>query len=355
MNAKTLFCIQLSILLLIINGCFGVKEGKFKRILQKDFPKKVELKGVQLLEDEPVILTSGLIDSLLFFESFGDTVFHVFNRNEKAVAKFGMKGRGPGEFSSPPKISQIWSEDDGVKLLAIDNTKKHLVEINMSASVIQNKIIVNRSFKIPMDLLGLRDVFKISENKYTGVYDDRPYNKLNGNRGVFIYDMSKDSIEIFPLLNLKLTPSNDVVNEMNLNTRIVEKNPGRTEMIMAFRYMPLVEIFDFEKKEIVKRFLFESDLPDTTFSLEELKNGKLTRYFENIYVTNDKIYLLKIGQPENSDASDQTILVMDWDGNPLGSYLIPKEYDLSQIIVDESKGIMYGINFKRFNMYKFNI
>ena len=91
------------VLLLFLISCSGNKEDYVHYIDINDFPKKISPKYEEY-EVPPVLLKPSrliIIDTLLLvYQGRPDTIFSLFKLPECSfITSFGIKGRGPDEFS----------------------------------------------------------------------------------------------------------------------------------------------------------------------------------------------------------------------------------------------------------------
>jgi hypothetical protein len=91
--------------LLVIDSC-GKKKDNLNGQLIDNFPPIVKLKGIRIFKKEIGLRSIAKTDTLFVVGTNRDTIFHIYNQAHHIIARFGRKGRGPNEFSSPPIILQ---------------------------------------------------------------------------------------------------------------------------------------------------------------------------------------------------------------------------------------------------------
>lgn len=341
----------LIILLLLMSGC-GRNNKKFKLI--RAFPQPVKLKGEQVFEDEKGILVISQIDSLIIISTMQDTLIHIYDKKENLIARLGIRGRGPGEFNTPPFIRDAIKVDSTIKIFYHNNQLNTYVSINVTASLDSNKVIIGKIYKLPGQLVGTTRAFYIDSSTIAGMYDDQFYQQLDGRRGGFYYYTKSDTFETFSLYNLKIKPL-EVLPATNVNARTSAISPDHSKLAFVMSNSPKLEIFQVGSTK-PHRFLLDSNPPKDIFDLKTFKERENIEYYRYVDVTNNYIYLLYSGfrHNERDEAHQTRIQVLDWEGNPQAQYLIPAKYNLVTFIVDEKNKMFYGVSYINDAIYKFD-
>jgi hypothetical protein len=334
----------LFLVILILCSCRN-KPPTEKKIV--DFQVPVELKGERILQDYFELATIQNFDDVIILTAAMDNFFHVFNKRGKHITSFGQKGRGPGEFVKAPFLTDIYKQNSTTYGVVYDEVLQKAVTIDLTASISEEELIVQNRLDLPSKLhkSSIFNVFYIKEKQYAGMLEDRFYHQINRKRNGFYYDAQKDKLTILPLQNLKIKP-NKKFPEVNLNNREARLSPDRSKLAFAMMYYPMVEIFEVGSDKPVQYLL--DNPPEGPFKLSAYKENKLTKYFLGLYVSNKYLYVL------GSKKNDQEIFVMDWNGNPVNKYLIPDQYDLNWITVDEKNKLIYGISYDQGGVFKFD-
>jgi predicted aconitase len=102
--------------------------------------------------------------------------------------------------------------------------------------------------------------------------------------------------------------------------------PNRQKFATAMAHYPQLALYK-SGSTTPETYLTESNPPDTTFSLERYKEGKVIEYVSHLDVTNNKIYLLYEGIPEKKTRGKHSsyIQVLNWNGEPIEHYFIPSK------------------------------
>lgn len=340
------------LVILIFSSCEH-KSPADKEIL--DFQDPVELKGKQIAQNYFELATIQHIDSLVVATTNMNRFFQVFNKDGDHITSLGRAGRGPGEFLRTPFLTNIYRQDSTTYGVVYDEVLKEAATINFTASILDNKLIVHDRPPLPPKFKKspLYEYFYIKENKYAGMFDDRFLNQLNNQRSGFYYEIEQDSLTILPLKNLEIQPY-ELYPEANLNNRTMRVSPDRSKLAFAMMYYPMVEIFETGGAEEPVQYLIDSNNPsEGPFKLRDYKENNLTEYFIGLYTSDKYLYVLGAKNNESEDKG-QYIFVMNWEGNAERKYLIPDEYDLNFITVDEKNKFIYGISYDHVGVYRFD-
>jgi len=321
----------------------------------KHFPTPVKIDGKRVFKNEYRIASLRIVDSLAVLSLNRDTLLSVYNKNNaNFIGRFGRKGKGPGEFQRFFLLKNIIEKNGKYLALVNDQIKKEPRIIDLSSSLKQMKLKIYKNIELPDSLRRtfITDIFFASDNKYVGMYDDRIFKKLTGNRGGFILDKSTDEFKTFSLLNLKTEPNNPSA-ELNLNTRIVKTSPNGKKIVFALMHTPLVEVFDIRSLS-ERKFLINSNSLQTTFNLADFNNDKVPQYLIDIVSTGNSIYVLTSEENSEICKSCQEILEMGWDGKPKAVYKFSDAYKLDWFTIDTSSKAFWGVSWSDDKAYKFN-
>jgi hypothetical protein len=282
--------------------------------------------------------------------------FHVFNKDTKEhITSFGRLGRGPGEFQRVPMLNDISNQDSSPIGLVYDEVARKALVIDLISSINKGELVVKKRIEFPSKLnrSAMSELLHVAGNKYAGMNDDRIFKRFNEKRCGFYFNAETENLTILPLYNLQIEPHDDLA-ELNLNTREARVSPDGKKLAFAMMHYPMVEVF---KNGSIQRFQYYMDknLPEGPFfKLKKFKERNLPVYYEDLFVTNKRIYLLGSKVSNNKNEKGQHVFVMDWEGNPESHYVLPIDYALSWISVDEENRTIYGISYKNDQAYKIN-
>lgn len=319
------------------------------------FAETQKLEGKQIFKDKPGILYITDIDSVLILSTIRDSLFHIYDKKQNFITRFGKKGRGPNEFITLPFIYDATKSEGNIYGFAYDSRLIQLVKINISASIDSSRLLFEQQYDLPKELRGTFEPFHVNNESIIGIYDDRSAKQIDELRGWYYYDIITESLQTFPFNNLSVEP-NEIMPATNINARVSAISPNRDIFVSAMMYYPQFDIINVDsltKTEIIT----EDSPPPKTFELENFKKGEITEYYSSLDVTNDHIYLLKSNVlDKNRDNPHQTeIHMFDHNGKPKMKYLVPARYSLKMILVDDLRGILYGIDDAKDAVYKFKL
>lgn len=313
------------------------------------FPEPVVLEGQQIFEDVYGSIYMKEVDSLIVISTMQENpLYNVYNKNQELVSQFGRMGRGPGEFPYP---IHIYDSKDHY-LFAFESPLLKWNKIDLIKSMEKQEVVIEEDYELPRELNGARDVFFKDENTLVGIYDDYFDKRLDERRGGFYYNIDSQNYELVQLENLKIEPY-EVMPATNINAKMPAISPDRSKLAIVSVYSPLIEILNLNTKEVTKINL-DKDSYKTEFLLDDFKERKLNLHYTFVHASNEYIYLLYSGQPEEvSDQEERYIRVITWGGDPVSQYTIPAKYSLSSFFVDENARSIYGQSLENDAMYRF--
>lgn len=349
---KKIKSLKLNYILLILVGfsCTKSKDNIEYISFEKTY-EPIELTGeeVQLTGEILGLIYIHKQDSLIVGSTLqDDNLYWVFRKNH-IKGSFGNVGNGPGEINAP---THVYDGSEG----AIYIYEPHLLllhEVDLLASLNEKKLITTYQYELPKELSGTKNIYPINRSLIVGVYDDNFNQRLDKKRGLFYYNVQENNYELIPLFNSEIEPY-EVMPATNINAKIPTIAPDRSKLAIANIYNPLIEIVDLKNK-LIKRVVVEAKEIKKHFTLEEYKNEELVTYFKFAYSTDSRLYFLYAGISENeSEDYPQYLQIMNWSGEPLGYYEIPKEYNLTSFFVENSKTLV-GHSYINDALYTFDL
>ncbi len=339
---------------LLLSTCSNQKTDKN---VINNFPPPDTLKGKQVFKDQYQAFPIQIFDSLIVVSTpEKDTLLHVYNEKHKKLASFGRKGKGPGEFTGIPILYDGFTRDGNHFAYYYDFQKLTLHELNLSASIDSGKTVMKQIMTLPRELSGGWEPHLINYDTLVGYFDDRFDKKLKDKAGLYYYYPDSSEFDTYSLfdLNIKNLPPKYFMAETNLNARQLSMAPNRQKFAIAMVHYPRLDLFT-SGSATPTTYLTASNPPDTTFNLDQYKEGKVTEYYSNLYVTNNKMYLLYHGISKERRRGEHSsfIQVIDWNGNPIEHYFIPSKYSLSLIVADEANNKFYGLSTYNDAIYQF--
>lgn len=339
------------ILFLIIIGCTSTPEYQ-KVVHIQDFPCVRELnKAKAVFEGERLISQLSIADSLFMLITMRDTLFHIYDQNKDHISSFGLRGKGPNEFLRAPIIEDIFHNNSQLFALVYDDLTQKLITIDILESVKSESLVFKKQQELPDSLQGVMDVLYVNDSTLAGVYDDRFHKQNDELRGGFYYYPDKKAFDLFKLINLEINPY-EIMPATNINARIPIISPDREKIGILLIHSPVLEVLETGSLQ-TRQYIIGSAPVKTNFELSSYKEAEIIEYYRSAYAGNKYIYMLRWGHKMDDYLKPSKIQIITWEGEPVCEYLIPAEFELSNIIVDEGKNIFYGMSFSNDKIYEF--
>lgn len=318
-----------------VHRTFTVKSFKERKLLNSS---KLEL-GTVLA---PLFIF--FHDSLLFVVSDGlDENISVYNaaKDYSPLGSFVQRGAGPEEMLS---VSRMDFNPDGT-FWAQDIVRGQLKKLEL---VLRTDTV----YSITRESISLRwpelNVFFIYPDKVGITTQD-----INPLSRFYVHDMQgnrKREVGEYPSYEREI-PATAMVEVFN---GWVSVHPDKTKFLLAYEWTDLVEIYNSEF-DLVKRihgphiFLPEFELKARGSSTVMRRKADMTKFaYQGLTSSNEVIFLLYAnGKTVPKGAGDEdfhfnTIVTMDWDGNPQALYEL--DHKVISICVDWKRRIIYGLD-----------
>lgn len=280
------------------------------------------LEGNVLVEDMPGnAVRISRIDSLLFLVDMNaDKLIHIYSiPNTRFLGDFGSRGRGPNELLS---VIRVREGSEKGKAGIYDVTQRQWFEFSVPDMLQTGRLVVEstKSTSTEDGAHYITEPILINENEFVTTdflgYESR----------CFRTDWALDSYLNFvnPQISFKKNFPDVILADMyssNLNVR-----PDRSRLVLAGRYIDLVEIFDIDGTHIFTGIGPRADLDieiDLQRSAEReafMKTDETRRAFLSVKSTDEYIYLLYSGkqqQDSSNYSSGSSVYVVDWNGKPV--------------------------------------
>ncbi len=323
------------------------------------FPAPIELEGVRVFESEFGIIHITQADSLIIIATQRDTLFHVYDKKENYLGGFGQIGEGPYELPFYTLIQDVITHNSAIVAFIYNQNRQTLFGVDIPASTQVTEPVVKQEYKLPQELKGAYRFHYLDKESIVGIYDDRFSRLLDHKSGGFYYYVEPDTFETFPLINLEVesngaSPGWIMHAGMNLNIRMMAVSPDRTQIALLINRSPKLEIFRVGSHS-PDRYLLHPDPPEDIFNIDLVIENAITIYFEDLYATDDYLYMLYSGRLLSDDESHEKYLqVIDWSGLPHKQFKFPASYDLRSVVVDEENKVIYGMSYSNDAIYKFD-
>jgi len=301
------------------------------------------------VKTEPLFIGDNLLVT-----TFDAPFFNVFS-DDSLIANFGTEGRGPGEYTLPPSVSNVASFEDSTITFFLNDSKGQIDVVNITKSISVSNLSVSEIFTLPDELNhGLVDIFFYKENKFVGEFEDRMAKNVHEKTGVFMYDRDSENLQFGELFNYNTEPFH-LMTEVNVNSRYSTVSQTNEKMAVATLYYPSLEIIDLNGLSSRKRFLLEDPPPLDGFTQEAYEMEELNQYVLDITSNDNALYLLYVDNDTSTEERKQMIKVIDWDGNPLEQYRIPEDQKIDQITIHSSGSPLVGVSWDQDALYRYEL
>lgn len=350
-------CIYVLLFLSLLISCSNKSNNK---ITTNSFKKTINLeKGEPIFTKEYTAKNFWLADSLLIIQTNQDSsLFKVFSTTDlKFINTFGTKGEGPKDFLYPYTSNQVIKDSLGIKLWVNDLFKYKLSLINITESIKKGNTVIDTSFKINPKYDFTHDLIHFNDETFFGNHGPNAIERFR----ITKYNIQKDQKTHANLL--PEIENTDLLRRSAMYSLYFDYlaiKPDKTKLVSAMLRFNRIDFYDIDLNIINE--VIDKDEHEVTDVQDILhKNGKqlmdLKMYYSSIFTTNNYVYgLHRKGQPavENGEKNiDIDIRVFDWNGNP--EYLLKVPNDLTNFVVDEKNGWIYGIDSYNEKIYRYKI
>lgn len=279
--------------------------------------KIVELfnKSVSLEKGEPVSIIdtlTGVLDIHLHKDQLIVSKYknpHFFSivplklESNTPIIDFALKGKGANEFLSPV-ICETIQQDNFFYLSILDRPKRELYKIDINKTIVDQKVYVEEKLSLPLTLFpeGCRTIFHIGNNEYVGVCDDI-YSTP------FRYTVQTEKVILGEHVFMPLEKKNP--EYFGIFQAQSSCNTTQKKIASAFFYFPMIEIWNYETDELLTIFYKNIIYP---YQIDPINRQD---YFMDIYSTDDYIYALFLDSSTEKQHARSTILVFNWNGDPI--------------------------------------
>ncbi len=272
-----------------------------------------------------------LWDSLLLVvdKRCGDNLFYLFSTSDGAFLKGGgKKGEGPGEVLSPDNAHL---NSEGI-LSYWDINKHRMIRYNINELLLgTEEYFTEYSLDRTQKSTSILDAIALKQGYL-----------YNGNTDKHIGIYGSDSYVDSPIL--PDVPSVEISRAI-MNRVHWEVAPDEKKMLRATSIGGIVQCCTIEENE-VEECWSKMYFPPIYKLVEGVKPAWITwcedsqMGFDNLYVTNQYVYLLLNGKFAKDKPFANEILVMDWNGNLIEKFILDKF--INTIAVDEERQIIYA-------------
>ena len=334
--------INLFLFFLLLLGCTANETNDIyngKITVFDDFPSVENIVGEKIELEDIYTGWFSVYDSLMLFEAYShpDGFFYLFNLNTgKRVFSFAKKDIFPF-FYSPATDYQYEMKDNMVYLWTRDVDLQKLYLVNLTKSVLENKLIVNeeKNIKIWSDKKGYRIlsfVFILDENHCLAKNQPQIITQFPLNYKQAYYSILNEEDSTIREYTLYSRPLINKVSTMPFEMYFCSYDaihPNKKKVAMTYALLSQVDVLDLETGKLTG--LRKKDTPD--FHDLETKDSGFVFYYGDISVDDTYIYATYINSlyEEFDSFSSNEIHVFDWDGNPVTKIITDQKFSLSSL------------------------
>jgi hypothetical protein len=219
----------------------------------------------------------------------------------------------------------------------------------------KRKICNSKIYEIPKNIRGLwgSQTYLLNNSTIFGMYDDVLVKGLDGRRGILEYDFISRSYKTYPLLNMSIEPY-EAMSQVNVNARTGSLSYDSKSYLLAAKFTPLIEIFSLEDKTLTSINKSSKGLEFVTkFNRRDFENEDYAEAYVHSDTFSNNFYLLFSGISYNQN-EDKKIEIIDTRGMLLNTFLIPKKYSISKILIINEETLL-GLNQEKDELYIFEI
>lgn len=288
-----------------------------------------------------------LIDNKLFsidVSTQTDTLVRYYSLPDRRYAGYiFLRGQGPTEVLSP---SSVQASADSASFWTYDTAKRTFIGCTLEALEQQSTSNIENHKHISLTdsvFRGIEDVFWIG-NTHLLISDLYHYEER-----FFTIDTCTWSIKPVhnPTLHFKDTYTDNVKADIFSTRKCV--TPDHNRLILAGRYLDLIEIYDRDGQLIrtmkgpEESFEFAFDEGRSRQNDVMIKSRKTRRAYLAVKATNDKVYALYSGKTKEDKehySYGRKLYVFSREGKPLERYLL--DTPVIDFVVDEANGTIYA-------------
>ena len=304
-------------------------------------------------------------DDIIFCDSFivaltqdPEGIFKVYNpKTCEEVANFGYYGRAKNEFTSPEFLNSIQYRRDGRTIIPIVDNRNLIAEMDLTASIQQNAVVVDRTEMFRVDGTG-EGTMVIVDNDISKLFfasvasEDYVLKKWNTPTFSII---SKNKTQQIPVFS-KITKTKEESYRVAMYSGILYKHPDRNMFAYPLESREYILYFDLDND---KKFAIHQQ-GATTFNDKypkyEYEYGRRT--FVNSLPTKDFIVTNYCGgsfceEALKEDLYYSELILFDWEGNYLCG--IKTKLNICRCAYDEEHKILYGLDRLTEKIYSFDL
>ena len=291
------------------------------------------------------VLQMIVIDSLLLLrDKYNGYIFNLIDlKTEKMLFRFGRIGKGPGEFSGHAVHTDVLQRNSRT-IGAFDRNTGKYSEIAIDSMILNKNYVPNQ--QMGRFSLKYSSLHAINDSLFVGIgHFDHRYAVSDARQKIV------QEIHDYPFLQHLNSKASLREIAMASQGKICARPQGRRLVLATYRAANL-EIGEVSNTSIAKIKniytsppLFEGSEQGNSVSVNYAEDGKFG--YQDITVTEKYIYALYSGKTIKAYGyrgiyQGNTVLVFDWDGNPVT--IVKLDREISALAVNRDNSTMFGFS-----------
>jgi hypothetical protein len=264
----------------------------------------------------------------IIIEAKNNTSFIALDINKREIVKyFGNKGKGPEDAQSPDFILSTDFEDF---VIFEDVNLGRIMKIHVKGG---DRFKIEKFIDYPQEIFPGSNLSLSSNFIVSRTIDWDETNMFH------IYNRTDSSV-----IDVGFYP--DIKELSDRNNGLAARhalNESKNRIIAGMFYIDMFSLFDLSGKRLKSVYFSDNYVPPLAWNENNVYfDWEKGRKGVNVYPTNDYCYLLRSESVDDEGKEINHLILVDWDGNPVKSYLVPED-DMSGFCIDEKSKKMYVI------------
>lgn len=308
-----------------------------------DIPYTYNLNGDLITINDSIFFPEAILfteNYLVIFDDKNTEFLRIFDLNGNIIARYGSRGKGPGEFSLPNSNDLYFSQyDDGKGFWITDiiSNSKYFLELD---SIIKNKnYIPERKISLLTELIPADYSYVINDSLIIGS------SSATDNGQLFFWNPFMETLKKvtnYPNIGLKFKKDQmHLLPQVYSNTiKVLNDN-----IVVAYTYFKIVDIYSLSGN-LKKRIKFK-DQKKSKFQIfdQGISTNECELYFIDVVLTQNHFYALGLNRtiPEiESGNYFPSIYKFDYKGNLISEFKL--DYIINRFCVSEKDSTIFGLS-----------
>ncbi|OEK06398.1 BF3164 family lipoprotein [Roseivirga misakiensis] len=344
---------------ILLLGCETKVDKNFSELT---FEETYDIKGERVLENELSWIVDVVDDYIICKQNSSDSLkryLTVYDADGlEYLGSVGFRGRNLNEFQAANFFGQSYRKSDEVVIWVNDPPQYRMTAINLTASLIEGDIEIERSIRHDPQLDFHNALFFLDDSTFAA---HQPGFELSTNQSPMVIVTNNTTMNIgqYP----KLLAREDVrqgeryfsvLDDVNLAMR-----PDQERFAAAFHYYDRLDIYSINGdlvKSVTNPTIYKEYDARKIFVRGKDSLVGVVSYYGQVKVTTDYIFIKYYGRERKGGDTEDVpteIRVFDWDGNP--KFVLKCTENLASFAIDEERGWLYGHDISQQRYMRYNI